>query len=71
MQNLNLENLPKVGSIFLFNHRGASFNMKVMNARIRYGNIDVLVSPVDGDGSFWVKYDNATVLTPTETPVIA
>ena len=57
MSMLNLENLPKKGEIVTFKHRGASFQMTVVNARIRYGKIDAELSPVNGEGSFWVRYD--------------
>lgn len=55
---LNLDNLPKKGESVTFKTRGATFQMVIENARIRYGKIDVLVSPVAGTGSFWVRYDN-------------
>lgn len=61
---LNLDNLPKKGDAFTFKHRGASFQMVITNARIRYGQIDVQVSPVAGDGGFWVRYEKTA--TPSE-----
>lgn len=53
---INLDNLPKKGTLVTFKHRGATFQMTVQNARTRYGKIDVLLSPISGTGSFWVEY---------------
>lgn len=62
--NIDLNSLPKVGEAVLFKHKGASIQMTVQNARIRYGQVDVLLSPVAGTGSFWVTY--ASVKTPID-----
>jgi hypothetical protein len=56
---LDLNNLPKVGDVINFEHKGASFPMTVKNARIRYGNIDALVTPVNGSGEFWLQIQSA------------
>lgn len=56
---LDLNNLPKVGEVLSFNHKGATFQVTVKNARIRYGNIDALVSPVNGTGEFWLQIQSA------------
>jgi hypothetical protein len=53
---LNLDNLPKKGENVTFVLRGARFDMTIQEARIRYGDIDVRISPVSGTGSFWVRY---------------
>ena len=58
MTNLNLDTLPKKGDTFVFKLRGAEFYMTIENARIRYGQVDVLISPVAGKGSFWVRYES-------------
>lgn len=58
MSELNLDTLPKKGDSFTFKHRGAEFVMEILNARIRYGQIDVQVKPVNGNGSFWVRYES-------------
>ena len=55
---LNLDNLPKKGEAVTFVFRGTRFQMVVNEARIRYGQIDVRISPVAGEGSFWVRYDS-------------
>lgn len=55
---LNLDTLPKKGEAVTFKHRGAEFQMVINNARLRYGQIDVEISPVAGSGAFWVRYDN-------------
>jgi len=34
-------------------HRGAWFACTVIDARVRFGEIDVLLTPVEGEGSFW------------------
>jgi len=31
--------------------------MTIVEARIRYGKIDVALSPVNGTGAFWVRFD--------------
>lgn len=63
MAEINLDNLPKKGEVVTFQHRGASFQMRITNARIRYGQIDVQIAPVDGAGSFWVTYASLTKTT--------
>lgn len=55
----NLSNLPKVGDVLPFNYKGATFMVTVKNARIRYGNIDALVEPVNGTGEFWLQIQAA------------
>lgn len=67
MSLLNLNELPKVGEAVNYQHRGGTFQMVVKEARIRYGKIDVFISPVAGDGGFWVRYDGLKA----ETPVTA
>ena len=54
---LDLDNLPKKGQQVTYKHRGASFVMTIVEARIRYGKIDVALSPVNGTGAFWVRFD--------------
>jgi len=67
---LNLDTLPKKGETVTFVLRGARFDMKIEEARIRYGDIDVRISPVSGTGSFWVRYNsvkkNSTLVVETE-----
>jgi len=53
---LNLANLPKVGERFEVRVKSASFTVEVIDARIRYGNVDALVKPVAGSGTFWTVY---------------
>lgn len=66
---LNLSALPSVGEIVSVKFKGASFNAKVLDARIRYGNIDALVEPVSGSGKFWTVYTKpSTVTAPPATP---
>lgn len=65
---LNLSALPKMGEIILVDHKGASFNARVLDARIRYGNIDALVEPVNGSGQFWTVYTKPEVKIPPATP---
>jgi hypothetical protein len=55
---LNLDTLPKKGESVTFVLRGARFDMTIQEARIRYGDIDVRISPVAGTGSFWVRYNS-------------
>ena len=70
MLNIDLNTLPKKGDNIVFNHRGASFQMTVQDARIRYGEIDVKIAPLHGTGAFWVRY--STVKSVVEvTPVDA
>lgn len=63
---IDLNTLPKVGEAVTFQHKGASIQMTVQNARIRYGQIDVLLSPVAGEGSFWVTYASVKKQTPID-----
>lgn len=53
---LNLANLPKVGETFEVKVKSATFTVEVLDARIRYGNVDALVKPVEGSGTFWTVY---------------
>lgn len=55
---LNLDNVPKKGETVTFVLRGARFDMVIQEARIRYGDIDVRISPVAGSGAFWVRYSS-------------
>lgn len=64
MKNLDLANLPKVGDKYVFNHRGAGFVTTIGEARIRYGVLDVYITPVGGFGGFWVRYDSPVTATP-------
>jgi hypothetical protein len=68
MANLDLDSLPKKGEAVIFNHRGASIQMIVENARIRYGQVDVLLSPVAGSGTFWVTYASVKTSNDTNAP---
>lgn len=55
MKSFNLDELANlVGKEFRYNVRGAEFLVTASDARIRYGTLDLLVSPVSGAGSFWV-----------------
>lgn len=54
---LNLDNLPVNGTVVMYKHRGAEFPVTIMSSRVRYGNIDVQLQPVNGQGSFWVRND--------------
>lgn len=37
--------------------RDLNFEVRVLDARTRYGTIDVLIAPVAGNGSQWVTLD--------------
>ena len=37
--------------------RGLSFAVRVLDARTRFGNVDVLVQPVAGSGEQWITLD--------------
>jgi len=68
MANIDLDSLPKKGEAVTFTHRGAHIQMIVENARIRYGQIDVLLSPVAGSGSFWVTYASVKTMNDVSAP---
>lgn len=55
---LNLDNLPVNGTVTTYSHRGAHFPVTIMSSRVRYGNIDVQLQPVNGQGSFWIRQDS-------------
>lgn len=55
---LNLDNVPQNNTVVEYKHRGATFTMRITSSRVRYGQIDVQLTPVDGTGSFWVRYDS-------------
>ena len=63
---IDLNSLPKKGEEVVFTHKGARFQMTVLNARIRYGQIDVELEPLHGTGSFWVTYNSVKPKTPVE-----
>lgn len=63
---LNLDNVPKRGENVTFVLRGARFNMRIEEARIRYGDIDVRITPLSGEGSFWVRYSSIKKNTVSE-----
>lgn len=65
---LNLSNLPSVGEVIAVKFKGASFNARVIDARIRYGNVDALVEPINGSGQFWTVYTKTVVKAPPATP---
>ena len=64
---LSLDNLPKNGTVTDYEHRGAKFPVTITSSRVRYGQIDVELTPVNGTGHFWVRYDS---LAKTATQVI-
>jgi hypothetical protein len=68
---LNLDNVPQNGQKVVYQHRGASFNMTVTGSRVRYGQIDVQLTPLEGIGSFWVRADSVGLGQPTATQTIA
>jgi hypothetical protein len=55
---LNLDNLPQNGTVVNYSHRGAQFPVKIVSSRVRYGQIDVQLQPINGTGSFWVRADS-------------
>lgn len=38
-----------------------NFEVRVVDVRLRYGNVDVLVQPVAGDGEHWICADHTTL----------
>jgi len=68
MSNLDLDSLPKKGESVLFLHKGVTFPMTVTNARIRYGQVDVQVTPVLGEGSMWVTYNSVKIANTDNAP---
>lgn len=66
---LNLSNLPKVGERFEVKVKTATFTVEVVDARIRYGNVDALVKPVTGTGTFWTVYHKVTKQEPETSPL--
>lgn len=61
---LDLKNLPRKNQLVTYKNRGAEFQMRILEARVRYGQIDVHLTPINGTGSFWVRYDSVKVVTP-------
>jgi hypothetical protein len=39
-------------------------SVSVMDARTRFGNLDLLISPDAGTGEQWVQSDSVTMVTP-------
>ncbi len=71
MANLDLDNLPQKGEPGQFKNKGASFQVTILKARIRYGVVDVLVEPLHGSGSFWITYEKVRIMNDAVTPVEA
>lgn len=44
-----------IGKFGLLNVDGFGFSVEVLDVRERYGNTDVLVKPMCGDGQKWVQ----------------
>lgn len=65
---LNLDALPSKGEVISVKFKDATFNVRVLDARIRYGNVDALVEPISGSGKFWTVYIKPTVKAPPATP---
>ena len=69
---LNLDTLPKVGERMEVKFKSATFTVEVLDARIRYGNIDALVRPITGSGQFWTVYHKvakAEIKASIENPI--
>lgn len=46
---------PYVGKRGLFSCRGLRFPVDILDSRARWGRIDLLITPVGGEGSIWVE----------------
>lgn len=49
---------------------GLNFNVKVREARVRFGHLDLLCTPIAGNGERWVEYKNI-VLTNDPAQAVA
>lgn len=41
---------------------GLTFDVRVNQARVRFGHLDLLCTPLAGDGERWVEYKNIVLL---------
>lgn len=57
-----LEMAALIGSKGLLSMEGMKVRIIINNVKKSYGNINVLVTPVDGYGEKWVSLDRITVL---------
>ena len=51
----------KVGTFTPFRLPGLRVNVRVLDARSKFGRVDLLVSPVAGTGAEWVQSKNVTL----------
>jgi len=51
-----------VGKPCAWEVQGASVEVEVLRGRYGYGRVDLLVSPVSGEGAAWVRQSNLSLL---------
>jgi hypothetical protein len=47
----------RTGAVCFGSGSGAWFAISIIDARVRWGQTDVLVTPVTGSGSFWTSIE--------------
>ena len=52
---------PYVGKRGQYLHKGLRWPVDILDSRARYGRIDVLITPIGGEGSIWVDCDSVKV----------
>lgn len=57
-----------VGKQALYNVAGMSFDVRVTDVKMAYGNIRFNIVPVSGLGGKWVQEDSITFPAPTTKP---
>lgn len=46
----------------LYRTGGLGFPVRILDARRVYGRVDVLISPINGQGEKWVQADTVTLI---------
>ena len=51
-----------VGKDATIEESGLTFHTKIIATRMRYGHLDLLLTPQNGSGERWVEYKNVTLV---------
>jgi hypothetical protein len=51
-----------IGEIAIYPVKEMEFEVEIIDARTRFGNVDVEIAPVTGNGSSWVSRDSIRIV---------
>jgi hypothetical protein len=52
---------PLIGRIGTIRHDDADLDVRILDARVRYGNVDLLVAATAGSWSGWIQRNHVTL----------